>query len=113
VNHTSLIQGIPSDSVTEKNALGLFLKQEMGRFDNACDAYHASETTVSENKALRERFAGLRKYQHVPPKIKFIGVWDTVGLLGIPVGLLDRLAAMLYDFKNFHDTDLNTNIRHA
>ena len=42
-------------------------------------------------------------------KIKFIGVWDTVGALGNPLvlnGILSR--------KNgFHDTDLSTRIEHA
>lgn len=93
--------------------LGVFFKHEMGRFDEACDAYEESEAPLSENSELSAKFARLREYQHALPKIKFIGVWDTVGALGIPVGLLDRLAAKLYDFKKFHDTGLNTNISHA
>jgi uncharacterized protein (DUF2235 family) len=34
--------------------------------------------------------------------LHFIGVWDTVGSLGVPYGPLSRIAASKY---NFHDTD--------
>lgn len=41
----------------------------------------------------------------IPPKIKFLGVWDTVGSLGIPL-----LTSWRY---RFHDTWLNENIENA
>lgn len=93
--------------------LGLFLKDEMDRFAALADAYHASETSISDNPELLKAIDEAKKYQHPKPRIKFIGVWDTVGSLGIPVGFLDRFAAKLYDFKNFYDVQLNTNISHA
>lgn len=42
--------------------------------------------------------------------IHFIGVWDTVGSLGVPYGPLSRVATARY---NFHDTDLSERINFA
>jgi uncharacterized protein (DUF2235 family) len=42
--------------------------------------------------------------------IHFIGVWDTVGSLGVPYGPLSRIAASRY---NFHDTDLSERVNFA
>jgi uncharacterized protein (DUF2235 family) len=43
-------------------------------------------------------------------KIKFLGVWDTVGALGIPLDLLKRLNMQFYEF---HDTKLSTIVENA
>lgn len=43
-------------------------------------------------------------------KIKFLGVWDTVGALGIPLDLLQRLNMQFYEF---HDTKLSTIVENA
>jgi uncharacterized protein (DUF2235 family) len=43
-------------------------------------------------------------------KIKFLGVWDTVGALGIPLDLLKRLNMHFYEF---HDTKLSTIVENA
>jgi uncharacterized protein (DUF2235 family) len=42
--------------------------------------------------------------------IHFIGVWDTVGSLGVPYGPLSRIAASRY---NFHDTELSEAVNYA
>jgi uncharacterized protein (DUF2235 family) len=42
--------------------------------------------------------------------LHFIGVWDTVGSLGVPYGPLSRIAASRY---NFHDTDLSEAVNYA
>lgn len=44
------------------------------------------------------------------PKIKFVGVWDTVGSLGIPVGFFQRKFGKKHQF---HDTTLGKNIENA
>lgn len=93
--------------------LGLFYKHEMNRFGELADAYQATKTSVSDNADLVKKIENARQYQRPRPQIKFIGVWDTVGARGIPVGFLDRLAAKLYDFKKFYDVQLNTDISHA
>jgi uncharacterized protein (DUF2235 family) len=43
-------------------------------------------------------------------KIKFLGVWDTVGALGIPLDLLKRWNMHFYEF---HDTRLSTIVENA
>jgi uncharacterized protein (DUF2235 family) len=43
-------------------------------------------------------------------KIRFLGVWDTVGALGIPLDLLKRLNMHFYEF---HDTRLSTIVENA
>ena len=43
-------------------------------------------------------------------KIKFVGVWDTVGALGIPVETLKDLNMKFYEF---HDTNLSTIVENA
>jgi uncharacterized protein (DUF2235 family) len=42
--------------------------------------------------------------------IHFIGVWDTVGSLGVPYGPLRRIATSRY---NFHNTELSEKVRYA
>lgn len=42
--------------------------------------------------------------------IKFLGVWDTVGALGIPVDFLNARNRQAYEF---HDTDLSGSVEHA
>jgi uncharacterized protein (DUF2235 family) len=61
-------------------------------------------TKPGADRAKRFRAAN----SHPDAKIHFIGVWDTVGSLGIPfhVPVLSRL-------WSFHDTKLSTEVRHA
>jgi uncharacterized protein (DUF2235 family) len=48
------------------------------------------------------------EYQSIP--VKFLGVWDTVGSLGIPV---TGLSWITVDYDKFHDTTLTKNVTHA
>lgn len=45
-----------------------------------------------------------------PAKIKFIGVWDTVGALGIPLGNLTGISTNSF---SFHDTRLSDKVENA
>ena len=52
------------------------------------------------------------KYSHLSREIKFVGVWDTVGAMGIPISFL----GFLDDKDEFYDTEIGPNItiaRHA
>lgn len=42
--------------------------------------------------------------------IRFLGVWDTVGALGVPLGSFDRFNRRYYEF---HDTELSGIVEHA
>jgi uncharacterized protein (DUF2235 family) len=48
------------------------------------------------------------EYRSIP--VKFLGVWDTVGALGIPVTGLSWLTV---DYDKFHNTTLTSNVTHA
>jgi uncharacterized protein (DUF2235 family) len=48
------------------------------------------------------------EYRSIP--VKFLGVWDTVGSLGIPV---TGLSWMAVDYDRFHTTTLTPNVTHA
>lgn len=50
------------------------------------------------------------KFCHRDVPIEMVGVWDTVGALGLPYPILSRLAPMATEF---HDHNLGDNILHA
>ena len=53
-----------------------------------------------------------KRYSHPSRKIKFVGVWDTVGAMGIPISFL----GLFEDKDEFYDTKLGRNVeiaRHA
>ncbi len=43
-------------------------------------------------------------------KIKFLGIWDTVGALGVPLEVLEQLNMKFFEF---HDTRLSAIVEHA
>lgn len=50
------------------------------------------------------------KNSNITCEIEVIGVWDTVGSLGIPIGFLKKITNK---FMQFHDTKINKEIRYA
>jgi uncharacterized protein (DUF2235 family) len=71
--------------------------------ETAFEAYRHKDRRAALLAGLAQRYA---MYQ---PKITCVGVWDTVGSLGIPVDPLG-LNAMQFGFL---DTNLNPNVRNA
>ncbi|QUM86318.1 DUF2235 domain-containing protein [Moritella sp. 28] len=49
------------------------------------------------------------KQNNIMCQIEVIGVWDTVGSLGIPIGFLKEIT---YQYLQFHDTKLNKDALH-
>lgn len=49
------------------------------------------------------------KYAHESREVKFVGVWDTVGAMGIPVSFL----GFLEEKDEFYDTKIGSNVRIA
>lgn len=68
--------------------------------------YRMSDHT--KRQQLAESFR--QKHNVRSGNVHFIGVWDTVGALGVPVGFLKRKLAGLTEF---HDVTLGGHIRHA
>jgi len=67
---------------------------------------HAFDVYKDANKLDRKRF----KQNNTACQIEVIGVWDTVGSLGIPIGFLKKLTNK---YVQFHDTKLNKDALHA
>ncbi|RRO18629.1 DUF2235 domain-containing protein [Saccharopolyspora rhizosphaerae] len=74
--------------------------------ENVYSAYHRH---TDSSRVWRRWFH--RRFAH-PVSVHFLGVWDTVGSLGVPAefGILDTLDANKY---RFYDTRLNDRVRHA
>ena len=82
--------------------VGLLQKHEMFRFTDAWNCYACSPR--QRDPAVLDAIAPAR-HQDVP--INCIGVWDTVGALGVPG---TQLCASAYAF---HHTSLSSTVRHA
>lgn len=72
--------------------------------------HHPDSATAHE---LREKYCHvINDFPDMPciPQIQFIGVWDTVGALGIPLRILQDLNNKKYEF---HDTELSSTVKYA
>jgi uncharacterized protein (DUF2235 family) len=106
---------------------GILRKSDMQRFQTIFDIYRlqknrgailgANDATRSE--ALKEAFPNDAKLREELDSILhdsrrrnvfFIGVWDTVGSLGVPLGPLRWVTMRRY---GFHNTDLSPSVRYA
>lgn len=69
-------------------------------------ASHAFDVYRRNDPAVTAQYRA--DYQCQDVAIEVIGVWDTVGALGIPLGLFSALDHVLF---RFHDTALHSNVR--
>lgn len=69
-------------------------------------ASHAFDVYRRNDPAVTAQYRTDYRCQDVT--IEVIGVWDTVGALGIPIGLFSALDHLLF---RFHDTSLHPNVR--
>ncbi len=87
---------------------GLLKKEHADKFPQAYALYRRRDDESNPNSVEAQIFR--RMYAH-EPRIKCIGVWDTVGALGIP------LRGMRYVNKlmglEFHDVKLSSYVDHA
>ncbi len=61
---------------------------------------------------LAEEF--LAKNKNIWCKVEFLGVWDTVAALGIPIKPLDSILSLFPFFQhNFHDFTVSKSVNHA
>ncbi|WP_217915491.1 DUF2235 domain-containing protein [Miltoncostaea marina] len=86
---------------------GVLRREHAGRLDEAYELYRSRERHPRGEEAQRFRDA----HSH-ETRIRFIGVWDTVGALGIPLNGL-RLIHRLNRRWQFHDTKLSTTVDRA
>lgn len=84
---------------------GVLRKTEAARLEEAYSMYRRNDAAPNSDEAKRFRSACSRE-----ATITFIGVWDTVGSLGIPVKGLSKLTARRHEF---HDVELTSYVKHA
>ncbi|WP_236796196.1 DUF2235 domain-containing protein [Amycolatopsis sp. GM8] len=83
---------------------GVLRREELGRIDEAYTLYRDRDPSTHPTEAEATRFRKDYAVEDVTP-IRFIGVWDTVGALGIPVSGLP-LVGLINRQWQFHDTKL-------
>jgi uncharacterized protein (DUF2235 family) len=89
--------------------VGILDKRHMDKFRHAWDYYR----TPPRQRTAPQREEFLRRFGDALPRkmrIDFIGVWDTVGALGIPFGPLRYFGKRTYQF---HNTNLGDNVARA
>ena len=84
---------------------GIIVKNDLNVFDQAYALYR--DTTLRPDSPKIVEF---RKQNSYEPQIKFIGVWDTVGSMGLPLNFLQWYNKKKYQF---YDTKLSSLIDYA
>ena len=84
---------------------GVLTKAEAGRLPDAYAMYRRRDAGPNSPEAKAFRAAYSSK-----AKIRFVGVWDTVGALGIPLRGLSQLTAHRH---KFHDVELTRYVKHG
>ncbi|MCM2577618.1 DUF2235 domain-containing protein [Streptomyces meridianus] len=111
--------GFSRGAYTARSAVGLvrncgiLRREHSGRVDEAYELYRSKRTADKPRGEEAERFRS--SYAHATP-VHFVGAWDTVGALGIPVprgALLAPLARRLNRRWAFHDTELSSHVKAA
>lgn len=88
---------------------GLLKRAYIGQVDDAMALYRDRYDDTAPDAPRARIFRNTYSYE---PDIKFIGVWDTVGALGVP-GVHLWLARLLRIDWQFHDTALSRSVQNA
>ena len=92
------------------NNVGILKRPDAKRIQSAWDIYKSAAAKYSPHGAAALKFK--TDYCHQSNKVHFVGVWDTVGALGVPFSFLGLLDAK----DEFYDTKMGANVsiaRHA
>jgi uncharacterized protein (DUF2235 family) len=88
---------------------GILLREHRHRVKEAYRLYRDPRRDTEPASIAARLFR--RSFSNEPEAIQFVGVWDTVGALGIPIdGFRPPLLSRLW---RFHDTKLSRSVRHA
>ncbi len=89
------------------NNCGIIKRQDASLIQKAFNHYKKNGAAYAPEGEESVKFRNL--HSHKSKEIKFVGVWDTVGAMGIPLSFLG-----LFDDKDeFYDTKIGKNIRIA
>jgi uncharacterized protein (DUF2235 family) len=80
---------------------GILRKNHKDRIEEAYEYYRQKDYKGQED---------IKKTASIEGKVHMIGIWDTVGALGIPVNWLNNFNPFLH---KFHDTELNPSVKCA
>ncbi len=84
------------------SAYGLLTTEQMDEFEMMYQLYRTPPAKRAQHKDFA-RCEAIRAGS-VKPRITFIGVWDTVGALGVPTPMLGWISRQFW--VGFHDTEL-------
>jgi len=90
---------------------GILLPRHASRVDEAYRLYRDRDPATGPASPAARKFRDSFSHQDVTP-IRFVGVWDTVGALGIPLSG-GRLLNLLNRRWQFHDTQLTSIVQSA
>jgi len=89
------------------NNCGIIKRADAALIQAAFDHYKKSGKAYSPSGEQSKAFR--KQHSHKSRQVKFVGVWDTVGAMGIPFSFLG-----LFDDKDeFYDTKIGSNVRIA
>jgi uncharacterized protein (DUF2235 family) len=89
---------------------GILRLQHADRIKDAWSLYRARADQTKPTGVEAQIFR--RMYSHEDPEIHFLGMWDTVGSLGIPIPI-PFLNKVVNKRWGFHDTALSSRVRFA
>ncbi|PXY35799.1 DUF2235 domain-containing protein [Prauserella flavalba] len=90
---------------------GILRPQHAGRLDEAYELYRDRDRATAPGRERATRFRASFAHENQTP-VEFVGVWDTVGALGIPLSG-GRLLHRFNQRWQFHDTTLSHTVRAA
>lgn len=90
---------------------GILKRDEVDRVGEAYQLYRDRDPSTHPTQDKAKRFREAHACEDVTP-IRFLGVWDTVGALGIPLSGL-RLVNFVNRRWQFHDTTLTSTVAAA
>lgn len=89
-------------------SVGLLKRQSLPHLSTAWTYYRDFKNRSPQD--FVKRYAKRKIETHDDVAINFLGVWDTVGALGIPVGFLGEISGLVH---GFHDTTPSKIVRHG
>lgn len=90
--------------------IGILRKRQMGAFDEAWDW---NRRTKDERKASWQEFDERFQGRRTGVRVRCIGVWDTVGALGVPANRITGSWQPCSQAYRFLDVNLGAHVEHA
>ena len=104
------VVGFSRGAYTARSLVGLVRNCGLLRSEDECLIDRAYAMYRSRDNVDSEHARAFRRANSRDVPIKFVGVWDTVGALGIPMESFRDFDAPLY---SFHDTKLSSIVQNA